>query len=228
MRIARRAGMNKAKVALARKLAVILHRMLATATPFNDAAAALIGRRNTVFGRPLHTRPSRSEVPAGTMDQVRPTPIRRRHLRCDHAHRRLAGLSSTNPIRRRPLCRPGRSKSPASGSRKKGIDLSRPVTEASCAKKSNELVTTGTPEHPAFPARWFYGLLRDLPGDRAFLSPSPRNAKHCTQLTSASRRQDHTTSPSALPGSPKDSRQRFRLSSSPLRPHGVIAGASYP
>jgi transposase len=40
MRIARRAGMKKAKVALARKLAVILHRMLVTATPFNDAAAA--------------------------------------------------------------------------------------------------------------------------------------------------------------------------------------------
>jgi transposase len=40
MRIARRAGMNKAKLALARKLAVILHRMLVTATPFNDAAAA--------------------------------------------------------------------------------------------------------------------------------------------------------------------------------------------
>jgi len=40
MRIARRAGMSKAKVALARKLAVILHRMLVTATPFNDAAAA--------------------------------------------------------------------------------------------------------------------------------------------------------------------------------------------
>jgi transposase len=36
----RRAGMKKAKVALARKLAVILHRMLVTATPFNDAAAA--------------------------------------------------------------------------------------------------------------------------------------------------------------------------------------------
>ena len=40
MRIARRAGMNKAKVALARKLAVILHRMLANGTPFNPAAAA--------------------------------------------------------------------------------------------------------------------------------------------------------------------------------------------
>jgi transposase len=40
MRIARRAGMKKAKVALARRLAVILHRMLADETPFNAAAAA--------------------------------------------------------------------------------------------------------------------------------------------------------------------------------------------
>jgi transposase len=40
MRIARRAGMSKAKVALARKLAVILLRRLANGTPFNAAAAA--------------------------------------------------------------------------------------------------------------------------------------------------------------------------------------------
>jgi transposase len=40
MRIARRSGMKKAKVALARKLAVILHRLLANGTPFNAAAAA--------------------------------------------------------------------------------------------------------------------------------------------------------------------------------------------
>jgi transposase len=39
MRIARRAGMSKAKVALARRLAVIMHRMLADGTPFNPAAA---------------------------------------------------------------------------------------------------------------------------------------------------------------------------------------------
>jgi transposase len=38
MRIARRAGMRKAKVALARKLAVIMHRMLADAKAFNPAA----------------------------------------------------------------------------------------------------------------------------------------------------------------------------------------------
>jgi transposase len=37
MRIARRAGMSKAKVALARKLAVIMHRMLANGTTFNPA-----------------------------------------------------------------------------------------------------------------------------------------------------------------------------------------------
>jgi transposase len=37
MRIARRAGMNKAKVALARKLAVIMHRMLKDGAPFNPA-----------------------------------------------------------------------------------------------------------------------------------------------------------------------------------------------
>jgi len=40
MRIAKRAGMSKAKVALARKLAVILHRMLVNTTPFTPAAAA--------------------------------------------------------------------------------------------------------------------------------------------------------------------------------------------
>jgi hypothetical protein len=40
MRIARRAGMKKAKVALARKLAVIMHRMLADGAAFNPGARA--------------------------------------------------------------------------------------------------------------------------------------------------------------------------------------------
>jgi transposase len=40
MRVARRAGMRKAKVALARKLAVILHRMLADGQSFNPTAKA--------------------------------------------------------------------------------------------------------------------------------------------------------------------------------------------
>ena len=39
-KLAKRAGMQKAKVALARKLAVILHRMLADGAPFDAAKAA--------------------------------------------------------------------------------------------------------------------------------------------------------------------------------------------
>jgi transposase len=39
-RLAKRVGMQKAKVALARKLAVIMHRMLADGKPFDPAAAA--------------------------------------------------------------------------------------------------------------------------------------------------------------------------------------------
>jgi hypothetical protein len=50
---------------------------------------------------------------------------------------------------------------------------------------------------PAFPAQWLYDLFRALSGDRAFLSPSPRNAKHCRELTPASRRQDHAALSSA-------------------------------
>jgi transposase len=40
MRLAKRVGMKKAKVALARKLAVIMHRMLVEGAPFNFAAGA--------------------------------------------------------------------------------------------------------------------------------------------------------------------------------------------
>ena len=62
-----------------------------------------------------------------------------------------------------------------------------------------------TGNHPAFPAQWFYGLLRDLPGDRAFCHRrlriwrgKTRLGSHASaNLTPASRRQNHTTSPSA-------------------------------
>jgi hypothetical protein len=41
-------------------------------------------------------------------------------------------------------------------------------------KKAHERSHHGhTGNHPAFPAQWFYGLLRALPGDQALLSPSP-------------------------------------------------------
>jgi len=63
-------------------------------------------------------------------------------------------------------------------------------------KNHTSVVTTGPPGSPGIPARnGFNGFLLALPGDRAFLSPSP--ALLLADLTPASRRQDHTTSPSA-------------------------------
>ena len=42
LQLAKRVGMQKAKVALARKLAVIMHRMLVDRKPFNFAAGAAV------------------------------------------------------------------------------------------------------------------------------------------------------------------------------------------
>ena len=47
------------------------------------------------------------------------------------------------------------------------------------------------------PRNGFNGFLRALPGDRAFLPPSPPRSLLLGNLTPASGRQDHTTSPSA-------------------------------
>src|SRR6267378_5442224 len=52
-----------------------------------------------------------------------------------------------------------------------------------------------TGNHPAFPAQWFYGLLRALPGDQACLTPSP--ALLIADLTPALGRQNDTTWPYA-------------------------------
>src|SRR5712672_3269715 len=70
-------------------------------------------------------------------------------------------------------------------------------------KKAHEHSHHGhTGNHPAFPAQWFYGLLRALPGDQACLTPSP--ALLIADLTPASGRQNHTTWPYA--GRPRSSR----------------------
>src|SRR3954452_5668951 len=65
------------------------------------------------------------------------------------------------------------------------------------SKKAYELVTTGKAGVPGIPAHnGFNGFLRDLPGDR--LCCHRRFAVDPQNLTPASRRQDHTTSPSAF------------------------------
>jgi hypothetical protein len=80
---------------------------------------------------------------------------------------------------------------------------------ASCAEnnKTHELVTTGPPYQRRLSLRGgFNGFLRALSGDRALLPPSLRGSQRIEpgraewlpqNLTPASGRQDHTTSPSA-------------------------------
>jgi|SRR6266850_2108126 hypothetical protein len=55
---------------------------------------------------------------------------------------------------------------------------------------------TGQRRHPTFPAQWLYGLYRALPG-RAGLVVTVAGGIASTDLTPASGRQDHTTSPYA-------------------------------
>src|SRR4029077_3875241 len=62
-------------------------------------------------------------------------------------------------------------------------------------KKHTSIVTTVTPVSPGIPRAMVYGLLRALPGDQACLTPSP--ALLIADLTPASGRQNHTTSPYA-------------------------------
>ena len=64
---------------------------------------------------------------------------------------------------------------------------------------------TGNTRHS--PRDGFNGFLRALPGDRALLSPSSLRSLLLKNLTPASGRQDHTTSPSAS----LRSRQQHRL-----------------
>src|SRR5882757_2821856 len=104
-------------------------------------------------------------------------------------------------------------------------------------------VTTSTPESPGVPARnGFNGFLRALLGDRALLPPSPADMflskpgwadSNSANLTPASGRQDHTTSPYAatsLVRSPFDRSRAFRQPALPSRcaPNAAASTASRP
>jgi len=49
----------------------------------------------------------------------------------------------------------------------------RPIAACATIVVERTRVFRSHRNHPAFPAQWFSGLCRTLPGDRAFLSPSP-------------------------------------------------------
>jgi hypothetical protein len=78
---------------------------------------------------------------------------------------------------------------------KPGADCARsPVCEG-CYKNAHGLNYRYSQDIPAFPAQWFYGLYVLSPGKRPLLPPSPMDCS--IGLAPGSRRQDHTTSPSA-------------------------------
>src|SRR5258706_2176264 len=77
-----------------------------------------------------------------------------------------------------------------------GMPGARCTRSRACSVVSTRVSHHGRTGTPGIPARnGFNGFLRALPGDRALLSPS--SALLLADLTPASRRQDHTTSPSA-------------------------------
>src|SRR6266702_7995536 len=117
---------------------------------------------------------------------------------------------------------------------------------ASCALGSGRTHTSNN-EHPGITRRsrtqWFYGLFRALPGDRALLPPSPCGLRVLSSpvepneppqdLTPASRRQDHTTSPYAATSfvsSPFDRSRAFRQPALQPRcaPNAAASTASHP
>src|SRR3981189_2595897 len=71
----------------------------------------------------------------------------------------------------------------------------RPIAACAMVVVVRTRVSQVTPESPGIPHAMVYGLFRALPGDRAFLPPSP--ALLSANLTPASGHQDHTSSPSA-------------------------------
>src|SRR3981189_129344 len=81
------------------------------------------------------------------------------------------------------------------GAGKAGCALHPRSRVQTCTKKRTRAYRFSG-EHPAFPAQWFYGLLRALPGEPgsfATITSQINSAK----LDASVGRQDHTTSPSA-------------------------------
>ena len=112
MRLVARAGMRKAKVALARKLAVVLHRMLADGTEFYRRQSGRCGpltRGDNRFGwiqnRPPGARSRRRDDGLGQTDDISAG-----HCYC--ALLDWPTCSSSDPIRWRPGADPGQKKDP--------------------------------------------------------------------------------------------------------------------
>ena len=84
---------------------------------------------------------------------------------------------------------------PVRGRRECRVHAAPAVSCAKVCKKAHTRIQVQR-RHPTFPAQWLYGLYRALPG-RAGLVVTVAGGIASTNLTPASGRQDHTTSPYA-------------------------------
>jgi hypothetical protein len=87
VRLAKRSGIRKAKVAVARKLAVILHRMWIEGTEFNWSSKEA-ANQSCIAGQPNSRRSAGTNVPAGTLALVRSLLV----LRCSREQNALHTL----------------------------------------------------------------------------------------------------------------------------------------
>src|ERR1700722_15753864 len=90
-----------------------------------------------------------------------------------------------------------------------GARCTRSLVCAIGSKYAHEYSQRATGNHPTFPHAMVYGLYRALPGDR--LSCHRRYADRSANLTPASGRQDHTSSPSAASNARQARRRVHRI-----------------
>jgi hypothetical protein len=90
-----------------------------------------------------------------------------------------------------------------------GARCTRSLVCAWGSKYAHEYSQRAIGKHPTFPHAMVYGLYRALPGDR--LSCHRRYADRSANLTPASGRQDHTSSPSAASNARQARRRVHRI-----------------
>jgi hypothetical protein len=126
---------------------------------------------NNCFGFNFSNSQDGSEIVITGLDPVI-HPLRKSLLRRLMDARIKSGHDKETPRREAPeFCQ----QHPAlRDQRAQGMPGARRARSLVCEiKKHTSIVTTVTPESPGIPYAMVYGLYRALPGDRAFLPPSP-------------------------------------------------------
>jgi hypothetical protein len=98
----------------------------------------------------------------------------RQHTRCEPAFPRHAAPEFCQLIRPE---NEGRRRSSREGAGKTGCAL-HPRSRVQKAKRTRTRAYRFSGSSPAFPAQWFYGLFRALPGDRLSCHRRPREISH--------------------------------------------------